>query len=70
MEAKEIINLFQFPQQRLTLEQISRDQQKVRLFPSDEADDPPNSPRWIPRAPRSREIPHPAACRDARPQYE
>ena len=41
--SKEIINLFQFPKQRLTLEQISRDQQKVRLFPTGKADDPPEA---------------------------
>ena len=41
--SKEIINLFQFPQKRLALKQISRNQQKVRLFPSDEADDPPKT---------------------------
>ena len=41
--SKKIVDLFQFPQQRLTLEQISRDQQKVRLFPTGQADDPPEA---------------------------
>ena len=41
--SKEIINLFQFPQKRLALKQISRNQQKVRLFPTGQADDPPEA---------------------------